>query len=63
MQRSAKKAVLVIVVLGLCYAIVEILRSPQADTRRIAQEKRRREGTWNGAYDTEDAFEPYRYGW
>lgn len=39
MQRRAKKAVLVIVVLGLCYAIVEILRAPQADTRRIARDK------------------------
>jgi hypothetical protein len=56
MQRRTKKAILLVGVLGLCYVIVEELRSPQADTRRIAQEKRHRVGTWNGMYDIEDCL-------
>lgn len=68
MQRRTKKAFLLVGVLGLCYVIVEVLRSPQADTRRIAQEKSRQEkkrrvGTWNGMYDIEDCLHSSERGW
>lgn len=63
MQTLTKRLVLSAVAVFVIYEGVQILRSPQADTRRIAREEQLRARTWNGIYDQRDVFGSYRKDW
>ncbi len=48
MQPRTKKVLTFTAIALMLCGVIEILRSPQADTRRIAREERERFRTWNG---------------
>ena len=63
MQNRTKKKMALTIAVFVVYAFIQVLRSPQADTRRIAREQRQRARTWNGMYDQSDVLESHRRGW
>ncbi len=63
MQIRTKKKMALTIGVFVLYAFIQILRSPQADTRRIAREQKQRARTWNGMYDQLDVLEPQQRGW
>lgn len=51
MNTRTKKLMAFSVMAFVLYELIQVLRAPQADTRRIAREQKQRYRTWNDISD------------
>ncbi len=63
MKSRTKKCLAFTAMAFVLYELIQVIRAPQADTRRIAREQQQRYGTWNGVNDLPNLFESLRRDW